>query len=80
MIGKRVYFQGDFGTVVADRMNGMYDIELDPSDIVDSELPGKNCGPTKRCILRSEFELVEVKSELGKALFDLGARIIREVA
>lgn len=80
MIGKRVYFQGDFGTVVADRNNGMYDIELDPANILDDELPGKPSGQTKRCILREEFELVEVKSDLSRALFDLGKRMIGEVA
>lgn len=84
MIGKRVYFQGEFGTIIEDRFNGMYDIELDSRQPdYDPELPrslGRNSGETKRCLYRNEFELVEVKSELGKALFDLGTRIIREVA
>lgn len=81
MIGKRVYLRGSFGVIVEDRLNGMYDIELDPHPLIpayDPELPrslGPNRGKTIPCVYRDEFELVEVKSDLGRALFDLGARI-----
>lgn len=79
MIGKRVYYRGKFGTICDDRNSGMYDIELDPASTdYDPEIPkslGRPVGKTIRCVCRDEFELVEVKTELGKALFDLGRRV-----